>query len=71
MQARRELDGVTRPQRMASKERKGGLGNLGGELDQSDRSDVDPKSGQRSIQIVPGESSFSTAASQCGCNLDL
>jgi precorrin-6B methylase 1 len=47
------------------------LSDLGGELDQSDRSDVDAKSGQRSIQIVPGESSFSAAASQRGRNLDL
>jgi hypothetical protein len=47
------------------------LSDLGGELDQSDRADVDAKSGQRSIQIAPGESSFSAAARQRGRNLDL
>jgi len=56
---------------MASEERKGGLGDLGGELDQGDRTDVGTKSGQGPIQITLGQGSFSPPAGQRGCNLDL
>jgi hypothetical protein len=56
---------------MASEERKGGPGDLGRELDEGDRADVGTKSGQSPIQIMLGQDSFSPAAGQRGCNLDL
>jgi hypothetical protein len=37
---------------MASEEREGGMGDLGGELYQGDRADVGAKSGQSPIQIT-------------------
>ena len=71
VQARRELDGVARPQWMASEEREGGLGDLGGELDQSDRADVSAKSGQSPIEITGGQGALPATAGQRGCDLDL
>ena len=71
VQARRELDGVARPQRMAREEGEGDLGDLGGELDQGDRADVGAKSGQSPFQITPGQGTFSVTAGQRGCDLDL
>ena len=56
---------------MASEEREGDLGDLGGELYQGDRADVGTKRGQSPIQIMLGQDSFSPAAGQRGCNLDL
>ena len=47
---------------MASEERKSGLGDLGGELDQGDRADIGAKSGQRPVQISPGQGSFAATA---------
>jgi hypothetical protein len=55
---------------MASEERKGGLGDLGGEFDQGDRADVGTKSGESPIQITLGQGSFSPTAGQRGCDLD-
>lgn len=55
---------------MASEEREGGMGDLGGELYQGDRADVGAKSGQRPIQITPGQGTLSATAGQRGCDLD-
>jgi hypothetical protein len=56
---------------MASEEREGSLGDLGGELDEGDRADVGAKSDQSPIQITPGQGTFPATPGQRGCNLDL
>jgi hypothetical protein len=56
---------------MASEEREGGMGDLGGELYQGDRADVGAKSGQSPIQVTPSQGAFPATAGQRGCDLDL